>query len=206
MGWTSIRARKGLSRLEMLASCSSFQVGSTWKTEDGEILVEALKSAPGGVYGIVRKTLRASGKVLRFALVVLTEQRNGEFAYKSLSEFEGPTETRYPSAYLRRLSTPEELADGDEARLERIRDWRQSVEASSRQTGALRSLKAGSVVTFAEPIRFVISGEDVMVTRFVVLEWGRRKRLTAHPDDRASFNCRIQRTTWASREYKVESA
>lgn len=203
MGWTGVRARAGVSRLDMLASCSSFSVGHSWNTSDATILVEDLKSAPGGVYGILKKTVHASGKVLRFALVVLTETKSGEFLYKELTEFEGPTETRYPLSFLKRLSPPEELATGSS--LQYIQEWRARVEARAKEKSLLKLIAPGSHVIFTEPVRFVIGGNEVMVRRFKVLEWGRRKVFGAQPEDGTSFRCRLSRDLWAYRTYTVES-
>jgi hypothetical protein len=203
MGWTGVRARAGVSRLDMLASCSSFSVGHSWDTSDATIVVEDLKSAPGGVYGVLRKTIHATGKILRFALVVLTETKNGEFFYKELTEYEGPTETRYPLSFLKRLSPPEELASG--ASLEYIQNWRQRVEANGKKGEALKSVKPGSFIVFNEPVRFVLSGEEVHIKRFQVVEWGRRKVFVALPVQGAPFRCRLSRDLWTYREYVVES-
>jgi hypothetical protein len=196
MGWTGVASIKGASKLENLAGSSSLYVGSSWDGPEVEIYVEALQAGPGGVYGILRETTKSTGKVVRLALVVMTQNVKGEFLYKEMTELCGPTETRYPLSFLRRLSPVEEIASGDS--LEWARNWRARVEKTWATKASAPKLQRGVHVRFNNPVTFTFSKEQVTVTRFKILEWGRRKRVLALPESGEPFTARLHRDTWAS--------
>lgn len=205
MGWTSVRNIPKVSSIEMLALNSSLRVGGTWDSGDGEYHyeIEQMAQGKGAIYGVLCKTHRPTGKFAKMALVILVSRRGGEFAWKEMTEFDGPYQVGIPLYLYRKLSPLEDLAAPD--RCEHAAGWRKAVEAFHAKRE--QQVKPGDCIEFEQPLSFKLeSGRpDVKVTRFRVDTWGRSKRFTALADDGSTFRCRLRRACW-QKEFKVIAA
>lgn len=205
MGWTSIQLPRGerLSNLEVLKRNSSLYVGSKWGSGPFEFEVEALRGGTGGVHGIIKETERATGRFVRFALIVLMERKDGSVAWKEVTEEQGPNHLGYPEALFNRLSPLDEIAALTHTGITHAAQWRQQLEEVYKARKVAKTLKRGDVIELAHSVSFSIDGESVEVQRFRIEAWGKRRSLTAMPLRGAEFPCRLNRYTWQNTPYQV---
>ena len=127
MGWSSCYT----GRLTSQEKKQKIDRVRTWEDE------EVVKSCMVGTtyYAAVRR--KNDGVV--YAVVALTRMEDGEFSYKDMSEFCGPTAEKCPIGILKLLSpTENELA----------REWRRICLANHKEQLRLRRLKATSLTGF----------------------------------------------------------
>ena len=172
MGWTSMPPPAEGAPAYLDRHCYSYE------TPTRRLLV--LRSAMVGTtyYAACRLTDKVTGAVTVFAGVALTSRRSDpdgyNFAYKEMTEDEGPNEARCPKAILDLLTAP----GNDHAR-----DWRARCRehlATSAATRAKPALLDGHTIRFATPITF--SDGAVLDTFTVVDRPGARPRLAFRAD------------------------
>jgi hypothetical protein len=195
MGWTGVSNRAGVSSLKMLEANSSYYKGSVWwgVDEQGNRVrkkeVEDMAVGTGGVYGILKVTELATGKFYRTALIILVQRERGEFLWKDMSEAECPNACGIPARLFNKLTPADEFAQGQS--LQYILEWR--AHAKNHLSKKTRVVEVGSILEFANPLRFNLPGGPVEVKLFKVRDWGRKKRFDALCADGTSFPCRLSR-------------
>lgn len=128
-----------------------------------------------------------------FALVALLKMPRDyyNFGYKAMGETEGPFVNDCPARILDKL-TP---VVGDGPGAESARQWRERCRAKVTKRQAATKVKAGDIVTFAEPLKFG-NGETLTTFRF---DSGSRFR--------AEGRAMVYRiTNWRQRAYTVQAA
>lgn len=200
MGWSGIRATRGMSNIAVLKQYSSLYKGSTWKGDNGiEMTVEDLAAGGGGVYGVLKRYDPVTETAVRMAMVILVQRRDGEVLWKEMTELEGPNEVRIPERLYKQLSSIDSLrAAGIKA--DHAADWRVRVDAYLNKKTQEAAIQEGQILEFKEPLRF----PSALVTKLKVLSWGAMKRFTALSDTgQELFRCRLSRRTLANAEYRV---
>ncbi|KWU26371.1 DUF6927 domain-containing protein [Burkholderia cenocepacia] len=192
MGYSAVRNVPGTTAIEMLAKCSSYRVGKTWGDDKNQYEVISLAPGRGGVYGVIRWTVVATGQQFNFALVVLVTRSKGEFCWKEMSEFSGPCEVFMPKALFRRLSPLDELPESESPA--NAAAWREEVRKHLER--AEFKPQVGDELHFSSPIPFQLESGPVEVTRFEIMEWGKRRRFIAHATDGSRFNARLHRRVY----------
>lgn len=136
MGWTSLNREPGMSDRDFFAR--EFHLGPNERQD-----IVACGSANFTWYAAIRDN--DTGKV--WGLVVLTRRSKGyhNFTYKDMSESVGPTEAKAPKKVLDALSPTDE---------EYALQWRASCRAFHESQATARTVKAGTVVRFAQPLEF----------------------------------------------------
>lgn len=133
MGYTSTRLPAGVSVKKFIDN--EFRLDNTVLTgmSDG-VHYAAVKNAENGTVS---------------AYVTLIETKNGEIAWKTMSEFEGPCASRCPKKILDAL-TP--LTENDET-LWAIR-WREESESFNINKKLIADIRPGATLIFTEPLDF----------------------------------------------------
>ena len=207
MGWTGVQAhgRKG-GAIAMLAAHSDLRVGYTWGTGPRQLTILELATGPGGVYGVLEKKDTTTGEAIRFALVVLTQRRSGEFLYKEMTEFEGPAETGMPLSLFKQLSPVADIRRMEPlTNVEHLESWRRAVRERLDAQRTRAQFQVGDRVRFTRPLTFQLGGSPVPVTEFQVIEAGRRLRLYAQANG-GGFACRISQRAWQDNPWTREPA
>ncbi|KWT86095.1 MULTISPECIES: DUF6927 domain-containing protein [unclassified Variovorax] len=191
MGWSSVSNQRGKSTLEMLRDHTSYREGAKWDGSEGVTYhIERMVSGAGGAYGILAKIDARSEKTTRCALVIAVSRGRTDFAWKSMTEQEGPVICGMPKGMLSKLTPVAEL-DCSESSIENAREWRARVLARSAPASLV--VNVGDVLEFTSPLRFNLPSGSVAVSQLRVESWGRRKRFLALNPTGGSFVARLSR-------------
>jgi hypothetical protein len=143
------------------------------------------------VYLAVKSTVKTTARSFVFAAVILiSNTKKHGFGYKDQDEGMGPCQYACPRRIMRLLSPITDHPHPGHAA-----DWRARVAAHNlkqrQQTELCRSLRVGSTVTFATPVRF--PGGHV-ATQFLVARF-RLKTPIFMSLDGPEFYCRLRAST-----------
>lgn len=146
MGWTTLHRDKGMTDREFFEAEFPEML-----TKRGKIVTCASKN--GAFYAAVRNHDDAPympGKT--WALVVLIQRTRGyyNFGYKEMSEDMGPGADEAPAGVLDKLSPTDN---------QHALEWRAACRKNLAKRENARQVKAGTVVRFAQPIKFTNGGE-----------------------------------------------
>jgi hypothetical protein len=188
----------------MLKHVGSYHVGETWESDCSNYEVIAAQPGKGGVWFIVRMTMKESGEVFDYATIVLISRDRKEFCWKPVSEFSGPYETSMPKALFNRLTSLGKLPEGEDPSY--ADDWRKRQQAvyERQRFDRVQVPKPGDVIVFRDPICFKASDTTCEVTRFSVREWGKKRRLIALAEGQQHFNAKLSRSVWSYNPFVVE--
>lgn len=211
MGYTAVTVNPSDRTLDILAAHSSYFVGSRWGNPSlVEYEVLSLATGAGAVYGILEKRDAATGRRVRMALVIVVQRRsqNGrcEFAWKEMTEFEGPTACGMSARMFAKLSPLEDI-EPDPERRSYAEGWRARVRQAQDRRGVLSVLVAGTRLRFASMLCFRVGNADVRTSRFKVKEAGRKLRFIALAEDSGAelFVCRLSRNALTDVDWAVEA-
>jgi hypothetical protein len=200
MGWSSVTNQRGKSALEMLRDHSSYYEGCKWDGSDGvQYHIEQLVSGAGGAYGVLAKVDFKAEVTTRFALVIAVSRGRKEFAWKSMTEQEGPVICGMPKGMLSKLTPVAELGWSESGTANAL-DWRNRVRARAAPPAAV--VKPGDVLEFDSPLSFNLPSGKVSLSRLRVESWGRNKRFIGVDSNGSAFCARLRRDT-LSQPFKV---
>lgn len=207
MGYSGTRNIPGKSAMEMMRHVDTHYAGR--KVENDTAAYEVLDGKPGrgGLWFVVRMTIKATGESFNYAEFVKISRDKEEFCWKTISEFSDPGETSMPRSLFSQLTPIAKIPSGSGRDLENAAAWRES-QSSAYEQKSLEGATApnvGDVIVFRDPIDFQIGNQTVTTQRFRVREWGRSKRLAPLVGDgEAGFNAKLRRSTWDANPFEVE--
>lgn len=182
---TTILHRVPANKKAYLASELSFTSPST-----GNVYRVVADSMVGSTYYAAVEKRAADGSVSVEGVVVTTETRDGEFAYKEIAEVSGPYFWDCPAKVLNAL-TPTQHASA--------LDWRATCRNTIVQKAIAKKLKTGDVIKFDTPLNF--GGAYGYLDTFTVDAQGRSIRFT----NAVNRNLTFYISKWKTRPFAIVS-
>lgn len=207
MGYSGTRNIPGKSAMEMLRHVDTHYAGKRVENDVATYEVVDGKPGRGGLWFVVRMTIKATGEGFNYAEFVKISRDQKEFCWKPIWEFSDPGETSMPRSLFNQLTPIEKIPAGSGRNLENTAAWRDAQRRAYEQKSleSAAAPNAGDVIVFRDPIDFQIGNETVTTQRFRVREWGRARRLTPLVGDgEAGFNAKLKRSTWDTNPFEVE--
>jgi hypothetical protein len=146
----------------------------------------------GGVSYVALEHTEANRQYI-IGLVILHHRRNGEFAYKIISEDMGPYESRCPARILAQLSPVEAFAPPGTTSHEYATNWREHCREALRNN--ITTISDGTVLRFAKPLTFT---DGAVGDTFTLCKMGRRTRFLL-----VTTGGLYRITHWKDREFKI---
>lgn len=173
-----------------------YTINSTWKSIAWSVLASATR---GGVYyAAVERLDRETGDRKVLAVVqpysFCGKGFDRQLVVKDQDETMGPYDYECPAHILDLLT---------ETDSEYALQWRAKARAYNELPTSPKNVREGSTLIFEHPVSFGRYGD---IQKFVVTEWGRRKRFMAFPDNGIPFRCRMSRDVLKYRTFTVENA
>lgn len=197
---------KALSVTQALKRYAGIYLGDTHTMHESDTICKtaALRTGPGGVYGISH-FIPKQGEGYYMGFVVLVEREKGNFRWLVINETSGPARDEAPASILRKLEllsdlkalVARDIIDAESAK--RAQEWR---SAGKRRLERKAKMQPGAVLEFKEPIKFAPGQE---ISRFLITEAGRTIKLMAMPEEGRSFPCRLQQSIY-SRDFSIREA
>ena len=196
MGWTaySLDGFRG-SPLSALKSKSIYFVGSQWQDGTTGYEIIALQPGPGGVYGLVKRSVPGKSDV-NIALIIAARTKLDTLYIKVMTEFSFPYYTGMPESLFKRLSSPQDILDQLPGKpIDSLLQWRAAVSARIDNDRVYEALKPGDIVEFKEDIVFDFKPQPVTLRELFVQSAGRSLRFAGRKHDGSLFNCKLRRKT-----------
>lgn len=196
MGWTAYPLdRFSGSSLSFLKARTRNFVGSSWGDGATRYEITALQAGPGGVYGIITRSVPNMGDV-DLGLIIPVRRKLDTVYIKPMTELSGPYYHGMPERLFKRLSDLREIADQlPNQDISGAQQWRAAVAEQIANDKRYKSLRPGDIVEFKNDVVFSFKPKALGLREFLVHSVDRSIRFVGHKEDGSPFFCKIQRRT-----------